>query len=203
MRPSGLPLWHRPVHRAGLLGPDRGATGAQPIELGRNRARLRSTIQARGGPIELTRRCRGTPLAALVPGQGQPLEPPSCRPLARHRALNRHLHDAFTRRARPACALTSLPFRCADRTERTPLRPTSSNHAHTMVILKTSVSDRLGAPGAGAVAGWADRRLYGCLNPCWSDRRVYGCLNPIGAPRPKNTNDCAWGFLPIAPKRYS
>jgi len=39
----------------------------------------------------------------------RPLEPPLCRPLARHRALNRHLHDAFTRRARPACALTSLP----------------------------------------------------------------------------------------------
>ena len=30
-------------------------------------------------------------------------------PLARHRALNRHLHDAFTRKARQACALTSLP----------------------------------------------------------------------------------------------
>src|ERR1017187_5587455 len=28
------------------------------------------TIQAGGGPIELARRCRGTPLAALVPGQG-------------------------------------------------------------------------------------------------------------------------------------
>ncbi len=28
------------------------------------------TDQAGGGPIELTRRCRGTPLAALVPGQG-------------------------------------------------------------------------------------------------------------------------------------
>jgi hypothetical protein len=56
--------------RSGSPGPDRGAAGAQSIELGGNRARLRSTIQAGGGPIELTRRCRGTPLAALVPGQG-------------------------------------------------------------------------------------------------------------------------------------
>ena len=55
---------------SGSPGPDRGAAGAQSIELGGNRARLRSTIQAGGGPIELTRRCRGTPLAALVPGQG-------------------------------------------------------------------------------------------------------------------------------------
>jgi hypothetical protein len=39
----------------------------------------------------------------------RPLEPPLCRPLARHRVLNRHLHDAFTRSSRPACALTSLP----------------------------------------------------------------------------------------------
>jgi hypothetical protein len=39
------------------------------IELVENRARLRSTIQAGGGPIELTRRCRGTPLAALVQGK--------------------------------------------------------------------------------------------------------------------------------------
>jgi len=38
--------------------------------VGGNRARLRSTIQAGVGSIELTRRCRGTPLAALVPGQG-------------------------------------------------------------------------------------------------------------------------------------
>jgi hypothetical protein len=39
----------------------------------------------------------------------RPLEPPLCRPLARHRALNRHLRDAFTRRARPICALPSWP----------------------------------------------------------------------------------------------
>ncbi len=94
---------------SGSLGPDRRAARAQSIELGGNRARLRSTIQAGGGPIELTRRCRGTPLAALVPGQGGRSKRICVGPLARHRALNRHLHDAFTRRARPACALTSSP----------------------------------------------------------------------------------------------
>jgi hypothetical protein len=40
------------------------------IELGGNRARVRSTIQAGGGAIKLARRCRIAPLAALVPGQG-------------------------------------------------------------------------------------------------------------------------------------
>jgi hypothetical protein len=94
---------------SGSPGPDRGAAGAQSIELGGNRARLRSTIQAGGGPLELTRRCRGTPLAALVPGQGGR----SSRLcvghwIDRHRALNRHLHDAFTRKALRACARTSL-----------------------------------------------------------------------------------------------
>ncbi len=39
----------------------------------------------------------------------RPREPPLCRPLAQHRALNRHFDDALTPRARPACALTSLP----------------------------------------------------------------------------------------------
>jgi len=33
-----------------------------------------------------------------------------------------------------------------------------------MVILKSSDSDRLGAPRAGALAGWSDRRVHGCLN---------------------------------------
>ena len=55
--------------------------------------------------------------------------------------------------------------RRADRTGRTVQRLTSSDHAHTMVILKSSVSDRLGAPRAGALAGWSDRRVHGCLNP--------------------------------------
>jgi hypothetical protein len=40
------------------------------IELGGNRARLRSTVQAGGGAIELARRCRSALFAALVPGQG-------------------------------------------------------------------------------------------------------------------------------------
>jgi hypothetical protein len=52
------------------LAERRRAAGAQSIELGDNRARLRSTVQAGGGPIELARRCRSAPLAALVSGQG-------------------------------------------------------------------------------------------------------------------------------------
>jgi hypothetical protein len=55
---------------SGPPGADHGAAGAQSIELGGNRARLRSTVQAGGRAIELARRCRGAPLAALVPGQG-------------------------------------------------------------------------------------------------------------------------------------
>ncbi len=53
-----------------ITWPRSGAAGAQSIELGGNCARLRSTVQAGGGPIELARRCRGSPFAALVPGQG-------------------------------------------------------------------------------------------------------------------------------------
>src|ERR1700677_4237973 len=37
------------------------------------------------------------------------LEPLLCRPLARRRAVNRHIHHAFTRRARPPRALHSRP----------------------------------------------------------------------------------------------
>ena len=55
---------------SGSPGPNRGQAGDQSIELGGNCARLRSTLQAGGGATELARRCRSTPLAALVPGQG-------------------------------------------------------------------------------------------------------------------------------------
>jgi hypothetical protein len=37
------------------------------------------------------------------------LEPPSCRPLTRCRAVNRQIHHAFTRRAWPPLALHSRP----------------------------------------------------------------------------------------------
>jgi hypothetical protein len=55
---------------SGAPGPDRGAAGAQSIELGGNGARIRSAVQAGGRAIELARRCRGALLAALVSGQG-------------------------------------------------------------------------------------------------------------------------------------
>ena len=57
------------VGRFRTSGPNHGAAGTQSIELGGNRARLRSTIQAGGGAIEFAHRCSGTPLAALVPGK--------------------------------------------------------------------------------------------------------------------------------------
>ena len=74
------------------------------------------------------------------------LEPPSCRPLARHRAVNKHLHYAFTRRAWPARALNALPG--AVSTGRTVQLVTSSDHARTPVILMASVSDRPEGPRA-------------------------------------------------------
>ena len=55
---------------SGAPGPDRGAAGAQSIELGGNGARIRSAVQAGGRAIEFVRRCRGALLAALVSGQG-------------------------------------------------------------------------------------------------------------------------------------
>ena len=61
-------------------------------------------------------------------------------------------------------AVSHVARRRADRTGRTVLRLTSSDRAHTMVILKSSVSDRLGAPRAGALAGWSDRGVHRCLN---------------------------------------
>ncbi len=54
---------------SGSPGTNRGQAGDQSIELGGNCARLRPIIQAGGGSTELARRCRGAPLAPLVPGQ--------------------------------------------------------------------------------------------------------------------------------------
>jgi len=92
----------------------------------------------------------------------RPLEPPLCRPLARRRALNRHLHYAFTRRAWPSRALNALPG--AVSTGRTVQLLTSSDHAPTTVVSVPSVSDRLEAPRADALVHCCDRRVYGCLN---------------------------------------
>ena len=52
------------------LAPIMERLGLNAIELGGNRAWLRPNVQAGGGPAELACRCRGTPLASLVPGQG-------------------------------------------------------------------------------------------------------------------------------------
>ena len=89
------------------------------------------------------------------------LEPPLCRPLARRRAVNRHLHYAFTRRAWPPRALNSLPD--AVSTGRTVQLLTSSDHAHTTVVSIRSVSDRLEAPRADALVDCSDRRVRGSV----------------------------------------
>jgi hypothetical protein len=64
---------HRANKRGAIpdhLAPIMGRLGLNRSNWGGNRARLRSTVQAGGGAIELARRCRGAPLTALVPGQG-------------------------------------------------------------------------------------------------------------------------------------
>jgi hypothetical protein len=48
-------------------GPNRGQAGDQSIELGGNGTRPRPTLQAGGRATDLTCRCRGATLAALVP----------------------------------------------------------------------------------------------------------------------------------------
>ncbi len=46
-----------------------------------------------------------------------------------------------------------------------------------MVILKRSVSDRLGAPRARALARSSDRRVHGCLNPSNDPRNVLRAID--------------------------
>ena len=43
---------------------------------------------------------------------------------------------------------------------------TSSDHAHTTVVLRRSVSGRLESPRANPVLHCSGRRIYGCLNAC-------------------------------------
>jgi hypothetical protein len=90
------------------------------------------------------------------------LEPPLCRPLARRRAVNSHLHQAFTRGAWPARALNSLPG--AVSTRRTVQLLTSDDHALTTVVSIRSASDRLEAPSADALVVCSDRRVCVCLD---------------------------------------
>ena len=127
-------------------------------------------------------------------------EPPSCRPHARRRAVNRHLDYAFTRGAWPARALKSLPGDVS--TGRTLQLLTSSDHAHAAVVLIRSASDRLEAPRADALVDCSERRICGSL---WVSEflhlhlaRTVVCrvntqlLTPIRA-------DCKTGSRPRAP----
>ncbi len=120
-------------------------------------SRLRPTVQAGGGAIELTRRCRGAGSRTR-----RRLEPRLCRPLAQRRAVNTHLQYALTRRAWPARALNSLPG--AVSTGRPVRLLTSSNPAHATVVLIRSDSDRRQAPRVDALVDCSYRRVCGCLN---------------------------------------
>ncbi len=105
-----------------------------------------SNIQAGGGPIELARRCRGPPLAALVPGQGGG----SNRLCVGHWLDTEPSTDISItlslEERRSARALNSLPG--AVSTGRTVPLVTSSDHARTTVVSIGSVSDRPEAPRA-------------------------------------------------------
>ena len=79
--------------------------------------RLLPVSSSSGNPEESSRR-RGDRARSLMPqhaarGAGsrarRRLEPPLCRPPARRRAVNRHLHCAFTQGARPPRASTRCP----------------------------------------------------------------------------------------------
>jgi hypothetical protein len=119
----------------------------------------------------LSSRRRGDRARSSMPRRGargagsrtrQRLEPPLCRPLARRRAVNRHLRYAFTQGACPARALNSLPG--AVSTRRTVQLLTSDDHTLTTVVSTRSASDRLEAPRADALVDCSDRRVRGCLD---------------------------------------
>ena len=119
------------------------------------------------------------------------LEPRLCRPLARRRAVNRHLHYALTRRAWPARASTRCPA---------PSRQGEPFDFSRQVITHTRRSSRFGRPQTAARLRESDApgRLLrptslwvvcGCLNSrrvcgslwvvcgCLNSRRVCGCLD--------------------------
>ena len=177
MRPTGLPLWHRPVHRAGLVTAKSGFSigcVSYPDSWPRSWSGWGSIDRTGWKPcaasVDYSSRRRADRARSSMPrhaarGAGsrarRRLEPPLCRPLARRRAVNRHLHDAFTRRAWPPRALNSLPG--AVSTGRTVQLLTSSDHAHTTVVSIGSVSDRLEA--RSGCAGRLLRPTSSCLNP--------------------------------------
>jgi hypothetical protein len=102
------------------------------------------------------------------------LEPPLCRPPARRRAVNRHLHYAFTHGPWPPRALNSLPD--AISTGRTFQLLTSSDHADTTVVSIRSASDRLKDSSVDSLVDCSYRRVLGCLESL-------GVWNPSGIPQ--------------------
>jgi hypothetical protein len=119
--------------------------------------------EAGGGATELARRRRGAPLATLVPGQGGG----SSRLCIGHQFDIEPSKDTVTR----------LPLEESDRLARSThclVSPrqgepfnlvTSSEQAHTTVVLRRSISDRLESPRADPLLHCSGRRIYGYLNP--------------------------------------
>ena len=114
--------------------------------------------QAAGRPSSL-----GRPPSA---SKRRRLEPPLCRPLARHRAVSRQLHYGFTRFHSKSAVGSHAQLaarRRLGRASRSIVTP--SDHARTTIASIASVSDRSEGPRANALADRFDRRDHGFLNP--------------------------------------
>ena len=100
------------------------------------------------------------------------LEPPLCRPQARRRAVNRHLHYAFLkRRGHPAPSA-----RCPDRLDIVRANRSTSHvkrsRTKTTVVSIRSASDRLETQKLDAQVDCFFRRFLGCLDSLVSPGRV-------------------------------
>ena len=91
------------------------------------------------------------------------LEPPLCRPLARRRAVNRHLHYAFLKgRGHPA--LNSLPGPSRHRQANRSTSHVKRSRTKTTVVSIRSASDRLETQRLDAQVDCSYRRFLGCLD---------------------------------------
>jgi hypothetical protein len=140
---------------------------------------LRTGWKPCAGSVDYSSRRRGDRARSSMPrravrGAGSKarrrLEPPLCNPLARRRAVNRHIHHAFTRRAWPPRA----PLASRRRLDRA-----NRSNSSALITRATLGLGGFRSTSADALADCFDRRVSGCLNflaDCF-DRRVYGCLN--------------------------
>ena len=131
--------------------------------------RIRSTLQAGGGATELLVDAAARRSRRWFQGKAA-ARTDFCRPTARRRAVNRHLHCAFTKEARPPRAQLAVRRRL-DRANRSTSHVKRSRIKTTVVSIQ-SASDRLGDPRADAFLNCSEPRVCGCL-----DSRVCGCLD--------------------------